>query len=68
MNDTPKDLSFDEALMKLKEIVTKLESSDIGLEQGMKLMEEAVKLNKICKDILDKAQLKITELFSDQES
>lgn len=64
MKDT--DIDFNESLKRLKEIVTKLENSDVNLEEGIVLIEEGIKLHKLCKEKLDKAQIKITKLFEEQ--
>lgn len=54
--------SFEEKLKKLEEITEKLESSEISLDELLKLYEEGIKLNIELKKILDEAELKINEL------
>ena len=43
-----KELSFEEAMEKLEEIVNSLESGDFKLEESLKLYEEGVKLVNLC--------------------
>lgn len=54
--------NFEEKLKKLEEITEKLESSEISLDELLKLYEEGIKLNIELKKILDEAELKINEL------
>lgn len=55
-------LNFEEAMVRLQEIVAKLESGEESLESSMKLFEEGAKLSALCYDTLNKAEQKITEL------
>lgn len=55
-------MSFEEALKKLEDVVKKLESGDISLDESLVLYEEAMKLSMICNKTLEEAKLKITEL------
>lgn len=43
-----KEISFEEAIKKLEEIVNSLENGDFPLEESLKLYEEGVKLVNIC--------------------
>lgn len=57
-----KKLKFEDALGRLQEIVSRLESGDAPLEEAMALFEEGAKLSALCYNTLDRAQLKVTEL------
>jgi exodeoxyribonuclease VII small subunit len=57
-----KEKSFEDSLKRLQEISELLESDTITLEESIALYEEGIILSKSCYDILDKAELKITEL------
>ncbi len=61
-------LKFEEAMDRLQEIVSKLESGEESLESSMKLFEEGAKLSAFCYETLDKAEQKITELAKIQEN
>ena len=56
------ELSFEEALNKLEEIVRKLESGSAKLDESMKLYEEGTALVKYCSQTLEKAQQQIITL------
>ena len=43
-----KEVSFEEAIKKLEEIVDSLENGDFPLEESLKLYEEGVKLINVC--------------------
>lgn len=60
-------MKFEEAMARLQEIVSKLESGEESLESSMKLFEEGAKLSALCYEILNKAEQKITELTKIQE-
>lgn len=57
-----KKLKFEEAMQRLQEIVGKLESGEISLEESMKLFEEGAKLSSQCYQLLDKAEQQVTQL------
>jgi len=63
-------MEFENAMTRLSEIVTRLESADLTLEDSIKLYEEGMKLHKICQDSLSKAERKVYILKSgaDQSS
>lgn len=55
-------MSYEEALAKLKEIVTLLESGEETLDNSLKLFEEGAKLSSFCYEKLQNAEQKITEI------
>ena len=44
-----KQIQFEEAFKRLEDIVTKMESGDLSLEESMTLFEEGIKLTETCK-------------------
>jgi len=60
-------LSFEEALKKLQNIVSKLEDESISLEDSVDLYEEGIKLSKYCTEALEKAELKIKKVTPDDQ-
>lgn len=56
------NLSFEENIKKLSEIVSELEKGDIPLEKSVELYGEGVKFSALCKNQLDNAKIKITEV------
>lgn len=63
-----KDLSFSKALTRLEEIVEKLEDPNLDLEDGLALLEEGVKLHKLCRDKLTDANAKITTILKEDKN
>ncbi len=54
--------SYEKAYAELQEIVAKLESGEIPLEEALALYERGQTLAKMCAGLLDKAELRIREL------
>lgn len=59
------NLTFEESLKRLEEIVHALESGETPLEQSIKLFEEGVKLSGHCNKLLESAEQKVTVLTKD---
>jgi exodeoxyribonuclease VII small subunit len=59
----PADLSFEEAVKRLSEIVQKLERGDLPLEESLLLFEEGVGLSRASQEKLDSAQKRVEELL-----
>jgi exodeoxyribonuclease VII small subunit len=57
---------FEAALARLEEIVSSLESGELGLEQSLKLFEEGVKLARVCNARLEEAERKVEGLLKDK--
>jgi exodeoxyribonuclease VII small subunit len=57
-----KNLTFEQALKKLSDIVTKIEAGQISLEQSLSQYEEGMELIKYCRGILEKAEKKIEDM------
>ena len=60
-----KELSFEESLEKLEEIVKKLEVGDVPLDDAIDEFNKAMKLAKSCDEKLKKAEESITKLVKD---
>lgn len=60
-----KELTFEQAITKLEEIVNKLEEEDVPLEKAINYYQEGMKLSKICDDILKNAQEKMVNILND---
>lgn len=58
-----KELKFEEALLKLEELVGKLETDEVSLEDSMKLFQEGMELSKLCTTKLDEIHEKINVLI-----
>jgi len=57
-----KKQTFEQALKKLEEIVEKIESGQIGLEESIAEYEKGIKLVKQCRAILQAAEKKVQML------
>lgn len=62
MNETKKELTFEEALAELEGLVRELEEGKIGLEDALARYERGVVLLKSCHGQLQKAEQRILEL------
>jgi len=67
MSDTERQ-SFEDALSRLEAIVNELEDESIPLEKSIKLYEEGIELSKMCTDKLEKAELRIKKVASEQSA
>jgi len=63
-SDTP---SFEESIRRLNDIVEKLESGELPLEESVRLFEEGVKLARASQSTLDRAEKRVEELLSVDE-
>lgn len=59
-----KKQSFEESMLRLEAIVDQLEKGECGLDQSLKLFEEGTKLAGQCRELLDKAELKVNLLLA----
>ena len=60
-----KELNFEESLVSLEEIVKKLESGEVPLDNAIEEFNKAVILAKDCDNRLKKAEEAITKLVKD---
>jgi exodeoxyribonuclease VII small subunit len=54
---------FEKSLVRLEEVVKQLESTDLSLDEAMKLFEEGVKLSRECQKQLEEAEGKVEILL-----
>lgn len=59
MND---NLTYENAVKRLEEIVLILEKNEVSLEESIKLFEEGTALSVYCNKLLSEAKQKITEI------
>lgn len=57
------DLTFEDALARLENIVRELEKGETALDESVKLFEEGIKLSEICSKYLKDAQQKVEILI-----
>tara|TARA_Y100001970_G_scaffold98563_1_gene123927 strand:- start:72555 stop:72788 length:234 start_codon:yes stop_codon:yes gene_type:complete len=59
------DLNFEKALTELEEIVDRLESGELTLENSLKSFEKGIKLARQCQEQLSKAELQVQKLIDE---
>ena len=62
MKKNNKDLSFEDSLKKLEDIVEQLESGDVDLDKSVELYEQGMNLKKICEEKLKKVENQIKKI------
>lgn len=67
VSDEDRPESLEVSMEKLEAIVTDLESGEFGLEEALKKFEEGLMLGKRCKQILDRAELRVKQLVENAE-
>jgi exodeoxyribonuclease VII small subunit len=58
----PEEMTFEEAFQELKDLVERLESQDLQLEEGLALFERGQSLAKRCEQLLEEAEIKIRQI------
>ena len=59
----PKKQAFEQSLARLEEIVRKLESANLPLDDAMKLFEEGMQLSRDCQKQLEQAEARVEILL-----
>ena len=59
------NLSFEESLEKLEEIVNKLENGDVPLDDAIEEFKKAMDLVKICNEKLESAEESIAKIVKE---
>ncbi len=62
-----KELSFEENLQKLEEIVKKLESGNVPLDNAIDAFKDAMRLSKICDDTLKNAEENVNKILNSND-
>jgi exodeoxyribonuclease VII small subunit len=66
-NANSEQLSFEEALRRLEEILRKLDQRDLTLDQALSLYEEGIRLVHLCESRLKEARLKVEVILKGKE-
>ena len=64
----PPQASFEASLQRLQEVVEKLESGELGLEESLALFEEGIGLARSAQARLDAAEKRVEELVRVDEN
>lgn len=61
---TVENMSFEECMNELNDLVSKLESGELDLDESLKVYERAVKIRERCRAILDDAERKVQTIMA----
>ena len=59
------NITFEQAMSRLEEIIAALENYQISLEKSVDLFQEGIKLSKICSDKLAGIEDKVAKILVD---
>ena len=59
------EASYEDSLGRLEEIVQRLESGQLSLDESLRLFEEGTRLTKVCQKRLTEAELRIEKLVGE---
>ena len=62
-----KAIRFEQAIEELEELIDRIESGEVGLEESLAQYEQGMKLIVQCKQILSKAEKRIAKLTLDDQ-
>lgn len=65
MTSVPEELTFEQALGRLEQIVARMESGNLTLDECLAQFEQAVALSRHCAGKLDAAEKRISVLAAD---
>jgi len=60
------EISFEDALARLEEIVEALDDESLSLEKSIALYEEGITLSRQCSNTLEEAELRIERVNEEQ--
>ena len=61
---TVENMTFEECMNELNDLVAKLESGELDLDESLKVYERAVKIRERCRSILDDAERKVQTIMT----
>jgi exodeoxyribonuclease VII small subunit len=67
-DDAGEEPSFETELRRLSQVVERLESGDLGLEESLALFEEGIRLARGAQERLNAAEKRVEELIRIDES
>ncbi len=62
MSEQEKAMAFEEAMKRLERIVADLEAGTYSLAESLQKFEEGIALGKHCRDLLERADLRVRKL------
>ena len=62
-----KEKKFEDAMKELEDVVKRLESGDLSLEESLKIFEEGIALSRYCFKKLEEAEKRVSILIKNEE-
>ncbi len=59
-----KNVTFEQSLKRLEEIVRAMERGDVALEESLKMFQEGTELIRSCSKLLDEAELQVKKVMA----
>ena len=61
----PENMTFEQNMHRLEQIVRAMERGDVALEETLKLFQEGTELVRKCGKLLDDAELQVKKVMTD---
>ena len=58
------NMTFEQSMQRLEQIVRAMERGDVPLEESLKLFQEGTELVRSCGKLLDEAQLQVKKIMT----
>ncbi|MFC7060583.1 exodeoxyribonuclease VII small subunit [Halobacillus seohaensis] len=65
MSEENKDLTFEEAMKELEQLVEKLETGEVPLEKAIEYYQDGMKLSKICNEKLGNVEKQMQQILNE---
>ncbi|MBN8236582.1 exodeoxyribonuclease VII small subunit [Halobacillus kuroshimensis] len=65
MEENKQEISFEEAMNQLEEIVEKLETGEVPLEKAIQYYQEGMKLSKVCSEKLGTVEEQMQQIMNE---
>ena len=59
-----KNMTFEQSMQQLEQIVRSMERGDVALEESLKLFQEGTELVRNCNQLLENAQLQVKKIMT----
>ncbi|MGM9602886.1 MAG: exodeoxyribonuclease VII small subunit [Faecousia sp.] len=59
-----KNITFEQNMKRLEEIVRAMERGDVALEESLKMFQEGTELIRTCSQLLDDAELQVKKVMA----
>ncbi len=66
-NRKMEDMTYEEAVKKLEEIVSRLENAEIPLEESLSSFQEGIALSRYCREKLAEIEYKVEYLLKEEQ-